>query len=422
MGRRIRGLGAEEGRFRLSRNAHGGSGWHSHPVAVRKNIHAFVGSRATFSSLLTTLEELHRSSDLTVVAAGPITAGYGSVKSLHNRRFTVIVLPDGNDLPPAAATAAVMSALARLWSTSQPDAVLVHGDRFETLAAASAAALMNIPLAHTQGGEVTGSVDEQVRHAVSKLAHMHLCATPHAARRLRSLGEPPERIRVVGQLRLDLAGRTARLLGSDPETQRLSALASTDLSKPFALVMHHPVATAPYGAGREATAVVAGATSAGLPVLAVPPNLDLGSASVYAVLDAAEAAGDLVVLPSMEPEDAVGVLARAAFVVGNSSVTTEECAALRVPAVCVGSRQNGRDVKAPSVRSDATTEAVTAAVAQVTSVERRRPFGVPDGAGTQAALGVLALAGGAVPIQKRFDNNVLLCRNLWPQSKFSFSG
>src|SRR5687768_6930319 len=143
-----------------------------------------------------------------------------------------------------------MIEMANVLDTLKPHTVLVVGDRFEIAAVALAAAYMNIPVAHTMGGEVTGTIDESIRHAVTKLAHVHFPANQHAADRIIRMGEDPATVHVVGCPRIDLV---CEIAGSRDELdaawlEREGVGGHVDLDKPFLLVSQHPVTTE-YGHG-----------------------------------------------------------------------------------------------------------------------------------------------------------------------------
>src|SRR6266852_4896505 len=140
--------------------------------------------------------------------------------------------------------------LPTVFETLKPDCVLTVGDRFETMATTLAAAYMNIPVAHTMGGEVSGTIDESIRHAVTKFAHIHFPASRQAAERIMKLGEPAETVFRVGCPRIDLVAEilTKDGNGLDNHIFDLGVGVPLDLSKPFVIVSQHPVTTE-YGEG-----------------------------------------------------------------------------------------------------------------------------------------------------------------------------
>src|SRR5688572_190734 len=168
--------------------------------------------------------------------------------------------------------------LPNVFANLQPDFVLTVGDRFEPMATTLAAAYMNIPIAHTMGGEVSGTIDESIRHAVTKFAHLHFPASKEARERIIRLGERPENVHMVGCPRIDLV---AEILAND--TNKLDEhLFDTgvgerlNLNKPFVLVSQHPVTTE-YGEGeRQITATLKAVRALGLQAIVLWPNADAG--------------------------------------------------------------------------------------------------------------------------------------------------
>jgi UDP-hydrolysing UDP-N-acetyl-D-glucosamine 2-epimerase len=209
------------------------------------------------------------------------------------------------------------------------DVVVVLGDRIEAFAAASAAAVGGVRVAHLHGGDrATGIADEGLRHAVTKLAHVHLPATEGSARRIRDMGEDPERIHVVGSPAIDGLN----------EIPALDEAAYEALGRPEIVFLMHPTGAEAALEQAAAERVLALCRQAGR-VLAVHPNHDPGREGIVAAI-ARSAAPVRAHLPR---RDFVGLLRRVRAIVGNSSAGLIECAALGVPCVNVGPRQDGRE-------------------------------------------------------------------------------
>ena len=245
-------------------------------------------------------------------------------------------------------TAAGMNGLAGVLPELRPDAVLTIADRYETIATAVASAYLNIPLVHVQGGEVTGSIDEKVRHAITKLADLHLVASVEAADRVRHMGEDPARIIVTGCPSIDVA-REALLHPDSPADflRRHAAVGDTvDLAGRFLIVLQHPVTTEFGHAGEQVIETLHAIRRFGCPALWFWPNVDAGADTVSAAIRTFRAEHGLpgiAFLANVPPEDFIRLLHRAQMIVGNSSVGIRECAWMGVPTVNVGTRQQGRD-------------------------------------------------------------------------------
>ena len=211
----------------------------------------------------------------------------------------------------------------------KPDVLIVLGDRGEMLAGAIAAAHLNIPVAHVHGGEVSGTVDELVRHAITKLSHVHLAATEDAAERLRRMGEEPARIHVVGAPGLDYLSRF------DP--------VPIPVKKPFVIFTQHPVTLEMDQAAQQMETSLEALEAAKVDVVATYPNADAGGRAMIAVLDRwSKDHGWLHVAPSLGQRKFASALKEASAIVGNSSSGIIEAPFFGLPVVNVGTRQEGR--------------------------------------------------------------------------------
>jgi UDP-hydrolysing UDP-N-acetyl-D-glucosamine 2-epimerase len=261
----------------------------------------------------------------------------------------------------------------------KPEAVVTVADRFETLATAVAASYLNIPLIHVQGGEVTGSLDEKVRHAVTKLSDLHLVATEKAAERVIRMGEDPATVHVTGCPSLDLAAEILPdpALNFDPVAKYQGVGAKIDLANGYLVVLQHPVTTEYQAARRHVTETLFAVRDLGLPALWFWPNVDAGSDGTSGGIRAFrenQAMPNIRIFKNMVPEDFLRLLHNCRAVVGNSSVAIRECSFLGVPAVNVGTRQAGREQGRNVLDVDYDRDRIRAAIeAQLT-----RPRTAPD--------------------------------------------
>jgi UDP-hydrolysing UDP-N-acetyl-D-glucosamine 2-epimerase len=228
----------------------------------------------------------------------------------------------------------------------QPDIVVTVADRFETIATAIAASYMNIPVAHTQGGEVSGSIDESVRHAVTKLSHVHFPATELAARRIVAMGEQPSAVFPVGCPSIDLVARVGLDLDRDAISELGGAGSPVDLEKPFVLMMQHPVTTE-YGEGfAQISKTLEAVAMLGMQALVFWPNADAGSDDIAKGIRIFRELGRdhaFHFFRNLAPETFVKLMAHCACIVGNSSAAIREGSFLGTPAVTIGSRQRNRE-------------------------------------------------------------------------------
>lgn len=250
---------------------------------------------------------------------------------------------------------------ARLLDRHRPDVVLVHGDRGEHLVVALAALQLGIAVAHTQGGDRSGNIDELQRHAITKLAHIHFPETDDAAERVRRLGEDSWRIHVVGSTYID------RIVGNlyvSPEDARERL--GLDQQEPFLLAVVHPETFLDRaGNRRQAEAVLAGLELAGLRTVVTYPCSDPGYDGVLDALRARDGDRSFVIRPNVDNDVYLGLMASADALVGNSSAALVEAPYFRLPAVNVGSRQIGRARDPNVVDAEADAAAVAVAIARV---------------------------------------------------------
>lgn len=241
-----------------------------------------------------------------------------------------------------------------------PDLVLVIGDRYEALAATMAAAYMNLCIAHIQGGEVSGSIDESARHAISKFSHFHFPSTDRAAEYLERMGEQRETILSIGCPSSDIARQLDRTICQDL-INSMGSGASVDVSQPFSLVIFHPTTTEYGGETEQMESLLGALERVALPTLLMWPNIDAGSGHVSKAIRSFRdrvRPNWLRTLINLMPEDYLRVLAGASCAIGNSSSFVRDASFFGTPVVLVGNRQEGRE-------TDEHVQHVTADVAEI---------------------------------------------------------
>lgn len=216
----------------------------------------------------------------------------------------------------------------------KPDLVLTGFDIGANLATTIAAAHMNIPVAHIQGGEVTGSIDESIRHAMSKFAHIHFPATEDARQRLIRLGENPEYVFNVGCPSIDTIIETPKM-----DKQMLEEKFNVDFSKPTILLIQHPVTTESNESEKQILTTIEVIKEMGIQALVALPNNDAGSSEI---IDAIKSSG-LSWYPSLSTNEFVNVYRNIWAIVGNSSSGIHESSTFGIPAVNIGTRQQDRE-------------------------------------------------------------------------------
>jgi UDP-hydrolysing UDP-N-acetyl-D-glucosamine 2-epimerase len=259
-----------------------------------------------------------------------------------------MVLEGANPASMAKTTGIGLLELATVFDNLKPDVVVTVADRYETLATAVAASYMNIPVAHIQGGEVTGSIDEKVRHCVTKLSNLHFVSTQLAAERVVRMGEEKSTVFVTGCPSIDLAAEVLAdpTLNFDPFERYGGVGAPVDLSNGYLVVMQHPVTTEYELARGHVTETLYAVCDVGLPTLWFWPNVDAGSdgsSNGIRTFRERENPSCIRFFKNMTPNDFLRLIQNSSGLVGNSSVGIRECSFLGVPVVNIGSRQAGRE-------------------------------------------------------------------------------
>jgi UDP-hydrolysing UDP-N-acetyl-D-glucosamine 2-epimerase len=322
-----------------------------------KKVCVIIGSRANYSSIKSALRAIEEHSELQlqiVAGASAILDRYGKVVDLveadgFSVQARIHMLIEGETpTTMAKSTGLGLIELASVFERLAPDYVLTVGDRFETMATTLAAAYMNIPIAHTMGGEVSGTIDESIRHAVTKFAHVHFPASPDARDRIIKLGEKPEHVHLVGCPRIDLI---ADILAKDdlrPSSEIFvdGVGASFSFDEPFLLVSQHPVTTE-FGAGEaQITATLVAVEECGLPAIVLWPNADAGSEDIARGMRKWREHGRanrMHFFKNLPIDVYVRLMRSTACLVGNSSSGIREGAFLGTPVVNIGTRQSGRE-------------------------------------------------------------------------------
>lgn len=344
-------------------------------MADLRNVCIVIGSRANYARIKSVLAAVHRHPGLQlqlVVGASALLHRFGEViRQIEADGYSVTarvysVVEGENPTTMAKSTGMAILELATLFENLKPDIVVTVADRFETMATAVAASYMNIPLAHTQGGEVTGSIDESVRHAITKLAHLHFPASEKAKERILRMGEDPSTVFLTGCPSLDLLIDIDLSLPEDiftrPEYRGVGNL--TAANDPYLVVVQHPVTTE-YGRGLEQVrATLEAVTRMGMQAVWLWPNVDAGSDEIAKGLRIFREKGkdSIQFVINYSPEDYARLINSCACLVGNSSSGIREGAFLGVPAVNVGTRQQGRERGLNVVDADYSTEAILSAI------------------------------------------------------------
>ncbi len=321
-------------------------------MASKRKICFVITAQNQYARSVLLLRELKRNPkvDLSIVVGGSaVLSNYGNVPKLMARdgfkadATIPMVVEGGTPLTMAKTTGLGLIEFASAFARIAPDIVLVRGDRYEMLAAAIAAAYLNISVAHIEGGDVTGTIDESVRHAITKLAHIHFPTNNEAYRRLVRMGEHKKSIVNTGAAELEFLEQSNKK--SVPDISKLGVGSDVDLKKPFLLVLNHPVTTE-YGTNLAHTEALLRAVHAlDIPALWFWPNVDAGTDEVSEAtrrFREHNPLSKLRFLKYVSPDDFAALLRLTACVVGNSSAGIKEASYFGTPVVNIGTRQTGR--------------------------------------------------------------------------------
>ena len=368
----------------------------------RRRIGVITTSRADYSHLYWPLRELaaHPKVELGVFALGAhLSPEFGStigeierdaIPGMEIKAHIECLLSSDSDTGMAKTIGVAILGLADALTAWRPDLLLLIADRYEMLAPAAVALALRIPMAHIEGGEISqGAIDDQVRNALTKLAHIHFTSTPAARRRVIAMGEEPWRVHRAGAPSLDHL-RRSRLL----DRPALEARLSLTLQTPAILAAYHPV-TILKDTTVEANALFSALAQAPGQLLFVYPNADAGSCALIERAKALAAVRPHThIFVNLDPIAYWSLLGQVDALIGNSSSGIMEAASFALPTVNVGLRQQGRERARNVIDAPAETAAILSALNQALEPEFRRtlrgmenPYG--DGTAAETIASVL---------------------------------
>jgi len=337
---------------------------------VRKVLYV-TGTRADFGLMASTLRQIadHPQLELQIAVTGMhLSETYGlTVRDIEAEGLPIVARIPTNveDRSPASMAQGIGEAvigLTRALGEARPDLAVVIGDRGEMLAGAIAALHLGIPIVHLHGGERSGTVDEPVRHAITKLSHWHFVATEQSRERVVRMGEREDRVWITGAPSLD----DLELHGARPRADVLRALGLPAQSR-FVLVLFHPVVQEMNDAARQTEALAQALretlADSSTHIVWLAPNADAGSAAILEALD--QLGGERLHRVTHLPRPHfVAALRHADALVGNSSAGIIEAASFGTPVVNVGNRQRSRERNRNTIDCESDRAAIAAAIAQ----------------------------------------------------------
>lgn len=331
----------------------------------KKKVCVVITARASYSRCRTAIKAIDDHEELEmflIVSASALLSKFGSAAEVIEKDgFTIgakiyNALESGNNLIGQAKTTGLgIIELSNVFNNEKPDCVVTIADRYETMATAIAASYMNIPLVHIQGGEVTGNIDEKVRHSITKLADLHLVSTDLAKQRVLKLGEYEEKIHVTGCPSIDIADEVEQnkeaLENFDVYKKYGGVGGFPDYSNGYLVVLQHSVTSEYEQSKIQIEETLQAITELEMPTFWFWPNMDVGTDGIskgIRIFREKEEGENIHFFKNMEPDDFLMLLKKSKCIVGNSSVGIRECSYLGVPTVNIGSRQEGRE-RGPNV-------------------------------------------------------------------------
>jgi UDP-hydrolysing UDP-N-acetyl-D-glucosamine 2-epimerase len=340
------------------------------PPYGKRRVCVVVNSRANYGRIKSVLRAVRERPELElliIVGASALLHRFGEVDKILVKDGFVpdarvhSIVEGETPTTMAKSTGLAIMELSTLFENLKPHVVITVADRFETMATAVAASYMNIPLAHTQGGEVTGSIDESVRHAVTKLSHLHFVATERAAENVIRMGEDPATVFCTGCPAIDIIAALDLTLPEDIFRSYKGVGPDLDPQKPYLVVLQHPVTTE-YGSGfRQINETLKAVASLRMQAVWLWPNVDAGSDEVskgLRMFREREQPDYIHFYRNFSPEDYARLIYNAACLVGNSSSGLREGSYLGVPVVDIGTRQRGRENGANVIHADYDAEGI----------------------------------------------------------------
>ena len=326
-------------------------------MGLKRKVCVVVASRANYGRIKATMQAIKEHPNLelqVVVGASALLQRYGrAIDYIEKDGFRVdskvfMVIEGESPTTMAKSTGLAIIELATIFENLDPDIVLTVADRYETLSTAVAASYMNIPLAHTQGGEVTGSIDESVRHAITKLAHIHFPTTKLSRQRLIQMGENQESIFTVGCPSIDaISSLSLEISEKFLKTYSKKGVGTgINFLDPYIVVLQHPVTTEYGKASNQINETLKAVHSLDIQKVWLWPNIDAGSDDISKSIRTFREKynpDNMHFYINFPVEDYAVLIKNAACIVGNSSSGIREGSFLGIPAVNIGSRQANRE-------------------------------------------------------------------------------
>jgi len=321
-----------------------------------KDVCVVIISRANYGRIKSALSSFKSKDELNlqiILGASALLDKYGNVvEQIKSDGFTIdskayTTVEGETPTTMAKSTGLLISELSTIFNNLDPDVVLTVGDKYETMATAVTATYMNIPLAHTMGGEVSGTIDDSIRHAITRLAHVHFVTNEISEDRLHRWGEEPERIHNVGCPGMDTVKNAdlSPVSMSELKERYGGVGGQPPLDEDYLVVMHHPVTTEYEDTRHHIRETIDAIRELQMPTIWFWPNSDAGSEKIASEIRSFREKNDpdyIHYFKNIQVNDFNRLIANCSCMIGNSSSAIREGSFLGIPAVNVGTRQNAR--------------------------------------------------------------------------------
>lgn len=359
---------------------------------MKRKVVYITGTRADYGLMHNTLELLNNDNliQLDVVATGMhLMEEFGySIDEIKKDNFNLHIidetfLKDSKESMPIFIGSFVVK-LTQLLSEIKPDFVLLLGDRGEMLAGAIAASYLQIPVAHIHGGDVSSTVDDSARHAITKLSNIHFPVTEKSASRIKQMGENPENIFVVGAPGLD------DILKNVNEVNIRYLKDKYSINKNFVIILQHPVTLEEDDSAKQIKETLDAILETDYQIILVYPNANAGGRAMIDIIDEYQ----VQAYKNIPHNDFIGLLSIASILIGNSSSGIIESSSLKLPVINIGTRQEGREKSTNVVDVDYKKEEILEAINYIESSDYQKilekcinPYG--DGKAAERIVNIL---------------------------------
>lgn len=330
-----------------------------------KKILYITGTRADYGLMHSTLELLNENFQLEVVSTGMhLMEEFGcSINEIKKDDFNLHIVNqtflEDNEQSMSIFIGNLIRDLTEVMANINPDIVLLLGDRGEMLAGAIVASYLQIPIAHIHGGDISLTVDDKARHAITKLANIHFPATEKSALRIKQMGENPDNIYVVGAPGLD------SIIKNKDNIDETYLKEKYGIKKDFILVLQHPVSAENKESAFQISQTLDAVTSTSYQIIVIYPNADAGGRAMINKINEY----DVDSYKNIPHDDFIGLLNIASILIGNSSSGIIESSSFKLPVINIGTRQQGREKASNVIDVDYNREEILEAIKYIESEE-----------------------------------------------------